>query len=88
MGSGRLIELKEKVSKEQQAIDPQESIIHELIIDIPPPPHRSSRIFHPPKRFMGILTKDVEEIFLIGDKGYGDDLNTFDEIMSDIDFKK
>ena len=46
--SGRLIELEEKVSEEQRAIDPQEPIIHEPVVDIPPPPHRSNRVSHPP----------------------------------------
>ena len=35
-----------------------------------------------------MLTKDVEEIFLMKDKGHGDDPNTYDEAMSDIIFKK
>ena len=35
-----------------------------------------------------MLIKDVEKMLLIGDKGYGDDPNTFDEVMSDIDFEK
>ena len=35
-----------------------------------------------------MLTKEVKEMFLIGDKGHGDDSNTFDETMSDIDFEK
>ena len=37
---------------------------------------------------MGILTKKVKKIFLIGDRGHGDDSNTFDEVMSDIDPEK
>ena len=37
---------------------------------------------------MGILTEEVKEIFLMGDKGHSDDHNTFDEVMSDIDFEK
>ena len=35
-----------------------------------------------------MLMKKVKEIFLMGDKSHGDDPNTFDEVMSDIDFKK
>ena len=30
----------------------------------------------------------VKEMFLMGDKGHGDDPNIFDEAMSDIDFEK
>ena len=37
---------------------------------------------------MGMLTEEVKKIFFIGDKGHGDDPNTFDEVMSNIDFKK
>ena len=32
--------------------------------------------------------EEVEKIFFMGDKGHGDDMNIFDEIISDIDFKK
>ena len=77
-----MIELEEKVSKEQRAVDPQEPII-ELVVNIPPPPRRSSRVSHPPERYMGMLIKDVGEIFLMRDKGHGNDLNTFDEVISD-----
>ena len=35
-----------------------------------------------------MLTEEVKKIFLMGDKGHGDDLHTFDEVMSDIDFEK
>ena len=35
-----------------------------------------------------MLTKDVQKIFLVGDKSYGDDLKIYDETMSDIDFEK
>ena len=37
---------------------------------------------------MDILAKDIEKIFLIGDKDHGDDPKTYDEVMSDIYFKK
>ena len=37
---------------------------------------------------MGILKEDVEKVFLVGDEGHGDDLSTFDEVMSDINFEK
>ena len=87
-GNGRLIELEEKVSKEQRAIDPQKFIIHKLIVDILPPPHRSSRISYPPERYIGMLIEDIEKIFLMKDRGHGDDPNTFDEVMFDIDSEK
>ena len=37
---------------------------------------------------MGMLTEEVKKIFLMEDKGHSDDPNTFDEMMSNIDFKK
>ena len=83
-----LVELKKKVSDEQRAIDSQKSIIHELVVVIPPSPLRSSRIFHPPEGYMNMLTKKVEKIFFMGDKGHEDDLNIFDEAMSDFNLKK
>ena len=86
--SGRLVELKEKVSEEPKTIDPQKSVVHEPVVDVPLPPRRSSRIFWPPERYMDMLMEEMKEIFLIGDKGHGDDPNTFDEVMSDIYFKK
>ena len=69
-------------------MDPQKSIIHEPVVDIPLLPHRSSRIFQPSERYMYILTKKVKKIFLMGDMSHGDDPNTFDKVMSDIDFEK
>ena len=38
--------------------------------------------------YMDMLKENVEEAFLIGDGGHGDDPSTFGEAMSDIDFKK
>ena len=35
-----------------------------------------------------MLTKKIKKIFVIGDKGHGDDPNIFDEVKSDIDFEK
>ena len=35
-----------------------------------------------------MLTEKVKKIFLIEDRGHGDDPNTFDEVMSDINLKK
>ena len=37
---------------------------------------------------MGMLMEEAKEMFLMGDKDHGDDLNTLDEMTSDIDFKK
>ena len=37
---------------------------------------------------MDILTEEVKELFLMRDKDHGDDPNTFDEMMSDINFEK
>ena len=82
------MELEEKVSEEPRAIDPQESIVHEPVVDVLLPLRRSSRVFRSFERYMGILTKKVKEIFLIGDRDHTDDPNTFDEMMSDIDFEK
>ena len=87
-GSGRFVELEEKVSEEQRAIDPQEPIIHEPVVDVPLPPHRSSEFFRPSERYMGMLMEEVKKIFFIGDRGHSDDPNTFDEAMSVIDFEK
>ena len=86
--SGRLVELEEKVSEEPGAIDPQESIVYERVVDVPLTPRRSSRVFRPLERYIGILTEKVKKIFLMGDRGHTNDPNTFDEVMSDIDFKK
>ena len=35
-----------------------------------------------------MLMEEVKKIFLMKDKKYGDDPNTFDEMMSDINFEK
>ena len=37
---------------------------------------------------MDMLTEKVKKIFLMGDRGHGDDSNIFDDMMSDIDFEK
>ena len=37
---------------------------------------------------MGMMKEDVEKAFFMGDRSHGDDLNIFDETMSDIDFEK
>ena len=87
-GSGRLVELEEKIFEEQRVIDPQKSIIHEPVFNIFLPPRRSSKIFRPPERYMDMLTEKVKKMFLMEDKCHGDDPNTFDKAMSDIDSKK
>ena len=69
-------------------MDPQKPIIHESVVKVPPPSHRSSRISCPPERYMGMLTKKVKKIFFMGDKDHDDDPNIFDKMMSNIDFKK
>ena len=87
-GSRRLVELEEKVSEEQRAIDPQEPAIHELVVDVLLPSHGSNKVSRPPQRYIGMLTEEVKKIFFMGDRGHSDDSNTFDEAMSDIDFEK
>ena len=37
---------------------------------------------------MGMFMKKVKKIFLMRDKGHGDDPNTFNEMISDINFEK
>ena len=82
------MELKEKISEEPRAIDPQKPIIHEPVVDIPLSPRRSSKVSQPSIRYMGMLMKEVKEIFLMRDRDHTDDPNIFDEAMSDIDFEK
>ena len=60
------MELKEKVSEEHRAIDPQEPIIYELVVDVPLLPRRSSRISRSSERYMGMLMEKVKKIFLMG----------------------
>ena len=82
------MELEEKVSEEPRAIDPQKPVVHEPVVDVPLPPRRSSKIFRPSERYMDMLMEKIKKIFFMRDKGHGDDSNTFDEVMSDIDFEK
>ena len=82
------MELKEKVSEESRAIDLQEPVIHEPVVDVPQPPRRSSRIFRPPERYIGQLMEELKKMFLMRDRGHGDDSNIFDEAMSDINSEK
>ena len=47
-----------------------------------------SRIFHPPKRYLGIVTKDLEEAFLMGDRDIRNDSKIYNEAMLDLDSEK
>ena len=69
------MELEEKVSEELRAIDPQEPIIHEPVVDVPLPSHRSSKVSRPSERYMGMLTEEVKKIFLMRDRDHTDDPN-------------
>ena len=69
-------------------MDPQESIIHELVVDVPPPPLRFNRISCPSERYMGMLIEKIKKIFFMEDKDHSDDPNTFDEMMSNTNFEK
>ena len=60
----------------------------EPVQSLPPPPHRSERVFHPPERYLGIISEDVEKIFLVGNGALGDDPKTYNEAISDIDSEK
>ena len=60
----------------------------EPIRTLPPPPRRSERVSHPPERYLGIISEDVEEMFLIGNGAHGDDPKTYNEVISDIDSEK
>ena len=82
------MELEEKVSKEPRAIDLQKFVVHEPVVDVPLPPHRSSRVLRPFERYMDMLIKKVKKIFLMEDKDHSDNPSTFNEVMSDIDFEK
>ena len=80
-GSGRKIELEEKISKEHRV---QESEPNNKPVDmIPPPPYRSSRVSHPPEKYLGIFTEDLEEAFFVGDRDIRNDLKTYDETILD-----
>ena len=50
--------------------------------------YRSSRISYPPEIYLGILTEDLEEAFLIGDRDIKNDPKTYDEVMLDVDSEK
>ncbi len=67
---------------------PLKSIHIEPVHTVPPPRRKSSMISHPPKRYLGMLTEDVEEVFLMGDRDQGKDPNTYNEAMLDIDSER
>ena len=60
----------------------------EPIRTLPPPPRRSERVFRPPERYLGIVSEDVEKMFLVGNGAHGDDPKTYNEAISDIDSEK
>ena len=72
---------------EEHLVQESESI-SELVHVVPPPSCRSSRIFHPLERYLGILTKDLKEAFLVGDRDIRNDPKTYDEAKLDVDSKK
>ena len=55
---------------------------------IPSLPHKSSRVSHPPERYLDILTEDLEEAFLVRDRDIRNDPKTYDEAILDVDFEK
>ena len=85
---GRQIRLEEKVSKERRALKPEEPIQSEPIHTFLTPPHKSSRVFYPFERYLGITSKDVEKIFSTKNRIHGDDPKTYNEVISDINFEK
>ena len=85
-GSGRKIELEEKVFEEHRVQELKPS--NEPIDVIPPPPRKSSRISHPSERYLGILIENLEKVFLMGDRDIRNDPKTYDEAMLDVDFEK
>ena len=85
-GSGRKIELEEKVSKKYRV--QKSKPISEPIDVVPPPPYRSSRVSHPPERYLDILTENLEKTFLMGDKDIRNNPKTYEEAVLDVDFEK
>ena len=60
----------------------------EPIHTLPPPPHRSKKIFRPPKWYLGTISENFEEMFLVGNGVHGDDPKTYNEAILDIDSEK
>ena len=87
-GIGKQIKLDEKVSQAARAKDQVEPNQVEPIRTLPPPPRRSERVSRPPERYLGIISEDGEEMFLIGNGAHGDDPKTYNEAISDLDSEK
>ena len=85
-GSGRKIELEEKVSEEHRVQEPEPS--NEPVDVIPPPPRKSSKISYPLERYLGILLEDLEKAFFVRDRDIRNDPKTYDEAMLDINSEK
>ena len=85
-GSGKKIELEEKVSEEHRVQEPESN--SEPVDVVPPLPYRSSKIFYPPERYLGILIENLEKVFLMGDRDIRNDPKIYDEAMLDIDSEK
>ena len=69
-------------------MEPDEPIQSEPIHTLPPPPHMSCRVFHPPERYLSIISEDVEKIFLTKNEIHGVDPKTYNEMILDIDSEK
>ena len=85
-GSGRKIELKKKTFEEHRVQEPEPS--YELVDIVPSLPRRSSKIFYSSERYLGILTEDLEEAFIMRDRDIKNDPKTYAEVMLDVDFEK
>ena len=44
---------------------------------LPPSPRRSKRVSRPFERYLGIISEEVEKIFLVGNGAHGDDPKTY-----------
>ena len=84
--SGRKIKLEEKVSEEHQVQRSESN--NEPVDIIPPLPRKSSRVSHPPKRYLAILTEDLEKAFFVRDRDIRNDFKTYNEAMLDVDSEK
>ena len=60
----------------------------ERIRILPPPSRRSKRVSHSPERYLGIISEEVEKMFLVGNGDPGDDPKTYNEAISAIDSEK
>ena len=55
---------------------------------LPPPSHRSKRIFHSLERYLGTISEKIEKIFLVGNGVHGDNPKIYNETISNIDSEK